>query len=104
MTRREVEWDGEQADHMVALAQYRVLLCGRCGGYLPETTGPKAVNAFYVDDGGGVHVCFRCEAMREAHADHADDPRLPSMIFAVSREEVSDGRPQPHPRPPDGDR
>jgi hypothetical protein len=70
---------------MLALAEYRDLLCSGCGGYLPDTTGKDAEGRFEPD----LPIrCHQCTARMEAcaahmNADHSPHPQ--ALMWPVSR-------------------
>lgn len=56
-TRREAEWDEEQAAWMLALADYRSKVHKDCGEYLPESAAASNENAYLASPPVRCHVC-----------------------------------------------
>lgn len=70
----ETEWDAAQRGWMLALHLYRKLVHEPCGGYLPDTTGETAADAYTVD----VPMrCEKCTAVAEAQAAHLKGDHAP---------------------------
>lgn len=70
MTRREPEFNEEDRAWFLALAEYRALTCGGCGGWLPDTTEHMA--SHYNAD-PEPYACGSCLALgiaQRAYAEH----------------------------------
>jgi hypothetical protein len=77
---REPEWDTEQQAIMVAYEAYQRLICGGCGGYLPETTEEDA--AYTVD----LPIrCHRCTAIAVASDAHRETPNNHALRYPARR-------------------
>jgi hypothetical protein len=66
VTRRESEWDEEQAGWVLALAMCRELTCDGCGGWLPETTTHD--DGWHVDAPWRCHACTAVSQRQQSHA------------------------------------
>lgn len=74
--REETEWDDEQRDFMLALAELEANECPGCGGWLPETTSPDAdrnnrTGSHYYGVGAPTR-CHRCTALSMARTKHTE--------------------------------
>lgn len=81
---REVEWDDEQRDWMVALAAWEDALCPVCGGPIDECQSPEAEFAW---KGAPPVRCHRTDAMLMWQEKAADYKRPKALLWrAVKRD------------------
>lgn len=92
MTRREAEWDEEQAGWVLALAENRRWR-HHCGGDLRETTRPDRdannPHATYMYRPSLPVECHLCSAIDRSRQDYAEDRR---PLIHVARLERRDTR------------
>ena len=84
VTRREAEWDDEQAAWMLALAEYRTNLHSECGGYLPETTAPGAEDGYRAEPPVRCHLCTERGRAVAAFAD-GGGKQMEALLWPVRR-------------------
>lgn len=69
VTTTEPEWDEDEQNWMLALAECRDLTCSGCGGWLPETTTVEAERWTVPPP----TRCGKCTAIGIAQDRHAED-------------------------------
>lgn len=73
----ESEWDAEQQDWMLALAEYEASLCPGCGLPFEETADPKNQDRYVT---GPPVRCHACTALGVAHERYKDSPHPHALV------------------------
>ncbi|RSN65414.1 hypothetical protein DMH01_03285 [Amycolatopsis sp. WAC 04182] len=61
---------------MLALREYQSLVCGGCGGFLPETTSPDAGYKAELP-----HRCHRCSAIKSKQREYSDQKNSDALVL-----------------------
>lgn len=87
VTTPEPEWDEDDRQLALDLAEYESALCGACGHPLTETTAPENETAYVA---GPAVRCHRCTAAERAQSAYQDSPQPGALMIPIGRKDSCD--------------